>query len=128
MKVTTITNDAGRSFNVRLIRKGDRYGLNDCLVHKEDEPMIEFWDATYENDPKFTIGLGQFVARYALGTLTGKPGCYGRCDHRVVSQGIDLLGYVAEWKITGPNARDAILACERAMACPACDGTGRVQS
>ncbi len=126
MKVTTITNDAGRSFNVRLIRKGDRFGLNDKLIHKDAEPMIEFWDATYENDPRFTLGLGQFVARYALGTLTGKPGCYGH-DHRDGRTGLDLVGYEPAWKITGPNARDAILACERAMACPTCDGTG-VQS
>jgi hypothetical protein len=105
---------SGLAFNVRLVRAGDRYGLNDCLVHDKDEPLVEFWDATYERDPRFTRGLGQFVSRYCLGTLTGKPGCYGH-DHRRGPRGIALCGHVPAWTVTGGNVVDAINAVEAAL-------------
>ena len=113
--VARVTNDAGRSFNVRLVRRGDRYGLNDCLVHDQDEPLVEFWDATYEHDPRFTPELGQFAARYYLGTLTGKPGYWGH-DHRRIPRGIPLCGDVPAWTVTGRNVADAVAAVEAAIA------------
>jgi hypothetical protein len=111
--IARVVNDAGRAFNVRLVRKGDRYGLDDCLVHDKDEPMIEFWDATYENDPRFTAGLGQFVSRYFLATLTGQDGYGG--DHQRGSSGIDRCGHVAVWKVTSANVVAAIAAAEAAL-------------
>ena len=113
--VTRIVNDAGRPFNVRLVRHGDHYGLDDCLVHDKGEPLVEFWDATYEHDPRFTPGLGQFVSRYCFGTLTGKPGYYGQ-DHRHGSRGIDLCGYEPAWKLTGNNVVEAIAAVDAVLA------------
>lgn len=112
--VARVVNEAGRAFNVRLVRRGDRYGLNDCLVHDKDEPLVEFWDATYENDPRFTRGLGQFASRYCLGTLTGKPGYYGH-DPRHNSRGITLCGHVPEWTVTGENVADVIAAAEATL-------------
>jgi hypothetical protein len=112
--VARVTNDKGRAFNVRLVRKGDRYGLDDKLVHDKDEPVIEWWDATHENDRRFTIGRGQFVARYSLSTLTGQDR-YSRCDHRKGSPGIDLLGHEPAWKVTGQNVVDALAAVERVL-------------
>ena len=109
--VARVVNDQGRTFNVRLVRKGESYGLNDCLVHDKDEPLVEFWDATYENDPRFTPALGQFVSRYGLGTLTGKEGCYGH-DHRAMPRGIALCGYVPTWTVTAANVVDALTAIE----------------
>ena len=106
MIVARVVNDKGRAFNVRLVRRGDRYGLNDCLVHDQDEPLVEFWDATYEADPRFTPGLGQFASRYCLGTLTGKGG----------SRGIALCGHVPEWTVTRGNVADAIAAAEVALS------------
>ena len=111
--IARVVNDTGRAFNVRLVRKGDRYGLDDCLVHDKDAALIEFWDATYENDPRFSPGLGQFVSRYFLDTLTGKD-AFGR-DHRRGSCGLDLCGHVAAWKVTGGNVVDAIAAAEAAL-------------
>ena len=29
-------------WNVRIVRKNDRYGLADCLVHEESDPPIEY--------------------------------------------------------------------------------------
>ena len=112
--IARVTNDDGRAFNVRLVRRGDRYGLDDCLVHDKDGALVEFWDATYENDPRFSEGLGQFVSRYFLDTLTGQDG-FGR-DHRRGSSGLDLCGHVPAWKVTGQNVADAIVAAEAALA------------
>lgn len=101
-----VTNAAGRSFNIVLVCKGDRYGLNDKLVHNQNEPMIEFWDATYENDSRFTKGRGQFVARYDLETLSRRTPMYG----------LDLYGGEPAWKITGANVDDAIRAAHSALS------------
>jgi hypothetical protein len=111
--VARVVNDSGRAFNVRLVRKNDRYGLNDVLVHDKDEPLVEFWDATYERDPRFTPGLGQFVTRYGLDTLTGRDG-FGH-DHRRSPRGIALCGHVPAWTVTGGNVVDAIAAVAVAL-------------
>lgn len=114
MIVARVINDAGRAFNVRLVRCGDRYGLDDCLTHDKDEPLVEFYDATYENDPRFTLGRGQFASRYCLGTLTGKDSFYGH-DHRRGTHGIDLCGHVPEWKVTGANVAELLAAIEAVL-------------
>ena len=62
-------------YNVRLVTKGDRYGLNDCLAHEEDKPMVEFYSTKVQK-----TGRGYFVSRYYCGTLQNKPGFYGH-DH-----------------------------------------------
>jgi hypothetical protein len=98
--VARVTNDAGRTFNVRLVRQGDRYGLGDALTHDDADPLVEFWDATHEHDPRFTPGLGQFVSRYYLRTLTTRP----------PGQGLALVGHVAAWSVTAANVTDAIAA------------------
>jgi hypothetical protein len=111
--IARVVNAAGRAFNVRLVRQGDRYGLDDCLAHDCAEPLVEFWDASLENDPRFTKGLGQFVSRYYLGTLTGKEGFSSQRDSRIY--GIHLCGHVPEWKVTGDNIVAAIAAAEAAL-------------
>jgi hypothetical protein len=50
-------------FNTKLIRAGDKYGLDDCLTHDGD-PMLEFYDPRYQHTP-----IGQFVSRYYVRTL-----------------------------------------------------------
>src|SRR5437899_65527 len=103
--VARVINDEGRTFNVRLVRRGDRYGLNEGLVHDKNEPLVEFWDATYEHDPRFTPGLGQFTSRYYLSTLTGKDGDLAR---RQVSRGLALCGHVPAWTVTGENVNTVV--------------------
>lgn len=110
--VARVINHRGTPFNVRLVRKGDRYGLNDCLVHDCDEPLVEFWDATLEHDPRFTPGLGQFASRYYLGTLTGKDG-WSSPPSRAC--GLSLCGHVPEWTVTSDNVADAIAAALAAL-------------
>jgi hypothetical protein len=65
-----ITNEAGCTFRVRCVRKGQRYGLNDCLVHDRDEPLVEFTDVT----PGAPAACGHhFVARYLAGAVLHWP-------------------------------------------------------
>lgn len=114
LDIARVTNDRGRTFNVTLVRKGDAYGLNDCLTHNKPDPMIEFYDATYEHDPKFEIGRGQFVTRYYLTTLTGEDRW---SSGRAMTNGLDLMGHVPEWKVTGDNVRTAVESAQRALKC-----------
>ena len=112
--VARVVNADGRTFNVRIVREGDTYGRNDGIVHDSAEPLVEFWDATYERDPRFTLGLGQFAARYGLGTLIGHDGY--SYDHRLGSPGLDLCDRMPEWKLTGDNAKHAIAAAMAALS------------
>lgn len=53
-------------FTVRFVNNGDKYGLDFCLTHDKDEPMIEFYDARYP-----LTEFGQFVSRYYVKSLRG---------------------------------------------------------
>lgn len=54
-------------FNVRIVRTGDKYGREMCLTHEKDEPLVEFYDARYN----------QFVSRYYASTLLESGGYPG---------------------------------------------------
>lgn len=54
------------NFNVRILRQGESYGLDDCLTHKERKPLVEFYDYRYRNDE---WKRGQFVSRYYAETI-----------------------------------------------------------
>jgi hypothetical protein len=71
-KISHVTNDKGRTFELRIIEVGDNYGRNNCLTH--DDPigygaMVEFWDTTHN----------QFVSRYYIKTLQERDQNYGLC-------------------------------------------------
>jgi hypothetical protein len=94
-----VTNRDGVIFNVRIVRKGDRYGLEDCLVYDEtdrffheNDPMVEFYDA--RQDVKRFGERGQFVSRYSLSTFMEHTG------------GLDLHGGILAWKISAGNVLD----------------------
>jgi len=59
-----IFNDQGMIWLVRIVQKGDKYGLNFCLEHDQDDPTVEFYDCRYDH-----TDFGQFVSRYYLSTL-----------------------------------------------------------
>jgi ABC-type uncharacterized transport system ATPase subunit len=67
-----------------IVEKGDRYGRNNCLLHGEDEPLVEVYDAEYPHTE-----YGQFISRYYMSTLLDG------FQH----SGIDLMGYEPKWKI-----------------------------
>jgi hypothetical protein len=96
---TRVTNSNGVEFEVRIIREGDRYGMNDCLVNdssnrffNENDPvLVEFWDAgqdpdVFENGCQFTGG------RYSLHTLL---------DDTDNGYGLNLYGGEPRWSIDG---------------------------
>ena len=69
---------------VRIVEKGDKYGLDDCLDNT-GKPLVEFYDTRYE-----LTDLGQFVSRYHIDTLLGGDG------------GLNLDGGVPSWNINEP--------------------------
>ena len=98
----TLTIDAptGRTFVVRIIVKGDTYGLNHCLA--AESAMVEFYDTKCAGKPGFDH-LGQFVSRYELDTLMGvSEWCFPGSVHG----GINLCGHVPVWRISGENRLD----------------------
>ena len=100
-----VTNDKGRKFGVRVVKKGDRHGRNDCLTHDKADPLIEFYDMSA--DPKKFGPRGQFVSSYYASTLA-----YMRDG-----TGLRLHGGVPEWEVDGATLRP-VLTVARALAVP----------
>ena len=71
-------------FNVRIVRRGDGYGLNLCLTHNQAEPLVEFYDARYPHTE-----FGQFVSRYYVSTIL-----------EGANRGLCLDGAEPEWSIS----------------------------
>ncbi|MCP4700663.1 MAG: hypothetical protein GY862_27985 [Gammaproteobacteria bacterium] len=67
MKSFQIINEDGRPFFIRLIRKNEHHGEEDKLIYREDEPLLEFFDADNQEEGD---GLGYFTGlRCTIGTL-----------------------------------------------------------
>lgn len=93
-----VVNDAGRVFNVRIVLKGESYGLDDCLTHDKDDPLVEFYDNTYRDKLAFAQ-CGQFVSRYYLSTLAASCG---------LMHGLALHGGEPVWTLNGKNVLMAV--------------------
>jgi len=90
-KLLRITNLRGRHFNVRILKAGDRYGLDDNLIHQPGEqPSVEFFDATYEGSVHGPLGQFTTGRYYVKSILNANKG-----------EGLDLLGYEPDWHIDG---------------------------
>lgn len=112
-KTTTVKSSNDSVFTVRLVERGDRYGLHLCLIHFETQPMIEFYDvnarvACYDfvGPPDSAIAanapcLGQFVARYNVSKLLPDIETIG---------GLCLQGSSPAWQIDGSALRQAFHA------------------
>ena len=73
-------------FNVRIVFTGEGYGVNDCIINEEREPLVEFYDSRYQSPRS---NRGQFVSRYYASTLLdGKNG------------GLSLDGGIPEWTVS----------------------------
>lgn len=75
-------------FEVRIIEKGDSYGLNNVLTHDKDDPLVEFWDTKHD----------QFVSRYYKSTLL-------EGDNE--GRGLNLHGGVPEWSVSAKGMEEA---------------------
>lgn len=85
----SVISEKGLRFNVKLVKPGERYGREDCLVHQDQRgcgPLVEFYDARYTEgfEP-----IGQFVTRYYAVNLLEESPAGGLC----------LDGGVADWAI-----------------------------
>lgn len=97
LALTVIDNFIWRA---RLVRAGENYGLNNCLTHEGDDPLVEFYDGRYDHTE-----FGQFVARYSMSTLLGHEG--GLCLDGGVSQwslSEEAMGAVLVWLKGFPEA------------------------
>lgn len=95
-KVLKLVNNHGVPFNVRLVEKGEKYGLDWCLTHDKDDPLVEFYDASQDKD-KFTE-YGQFVTRYYLKTILDRD--------PQSNAGLMLDGGSPAWVMSGENMRE----------------------
>jgi len=70
-KFITVRNDVGRMFNVRLLKKGDKYGLGNAITYGNSQPLVEF----YEEEERESNNLyGRFIARYDVETIEERGG------------------------------------------------------
>jgi len=110
--VLRVDNLNGHPWLVRLVRPGDRYGAEFCLVHGEPKknqpgkfrliPMVEFYsykkpaidyDFTGSREEAEKSGapeLGQYVSRYYLDTFV---------EVAEKKLGLNLCGYVPDWQV-----------------------------
>lgn len=94
----------GKTFTMRLVRQGDRYGRAHCLTHDNARPLVEFYDSAYafERDESGEV-LGQFVSRYYADTLTRDT------DFAYGKRGLCLDGgNAAVWSIDAHGMKAAI--------------------
>ena len=106
-KFHKVTNDEGKVFLVKIVRQGETYGRNGCLVNDSVDPdgkpygaMVEFYDYTRPNcDPTFP-GHGQFASRYYASTLLDKDRCQ--------TAGLNLDGGVPAWSLDAGAFNEAM--------------------
>ena len=55
------------TYYARLVLKGERYGMNDCLVHDKEMPLIEFF--LNPKPGEIMKESGYFVSRYYIDTI-----------------------------------------------------------
>lgn len=107
MTTLTFPGGYGVNFLARVVRAGDRYGLDMKLVHDGLSPLVEFYDvrvpAVTDQDGKV---LGQFVDRFALGALCGT--LYSE-KRELTKNGLKIGGrHNVDWKINGAGMRSVL--------------------
>jgi len=60
-KFFSIKGETGVSFDVQIVDKGDCYGLNDSVIHQQDDPLVIFYDTSVEPN--------QYASSYYMSTL-----------------------------------------------------------
>lgn len=94
-KSTKVINHKGIPFNILIISKNDKYGVDNTLIYEKDEPMIEFYDARKETLNK----LGQFVSSYYVSTLL-------KDRRKLEDNGLNLDMCVRDWNVSGVNMEE----------------------
>lgn len=78
-----------QDFTIRVVSKGQRYGLDFCLTHDSLDPLVEFY-ATKWASKEFGC-FGQFCSRYRLSTLLNRNS---------LGTPLSLHGDIPEWSLT----------------------------
>ena len=86
-------------WNVRIVKTGDQYGLNMCLVNNKP-PMVEFYDGRY---PHVHAPYGQFVSRYYISTILSQDSRGGE-----YSNGLCLDGGVPAWHVSAEDMAQVV--------------------
>ena len=92
MKTMILYDDL--EWTVKIIAKGDTYGLDKCLTNDEDKALVEFYDRSYL---KMFGEEGQFVSRYYAETLL--------VEHKK-HIGLNLQDGVPGWQITAAGMEE----------------------
>ena len=94
MKLISILNqETDIPFIIRLIEKGDNYGLDFCLTHNEEKNLVEFYDARYPHTQITKDISGQFTGgRYYVETLLED-------ENKLSKNGLCLHGGVDRWNV-----------------------------
>lgn len=86
MEAFIISNEeTGIDFTIRVVEKGDTYGVGFGVTYEKYEPMVEIYDTRYEHSE-----YGQFVASYYVNTLL----------HIHEGQKLHMIDYEPEWYLT----------------------------
>ncbi len=130
MSVTykAIDPESGVRWCVRIVFEGDNYGLNHCLEHDKDEPLIEFYDmdsgaaAIMRNSGDKTEAYlaeeyGQFVSRYYYSTLKMRDRMgNGNALTDWSERGLNLHGGVDRWSVSSEFMVKAMAAINTELA------------
>jgi hypothetical protein len=103
--VTTAHSPSGRTFTVRLIAPGQKYGPAGTVVNDTGRKMVEFFDADdrcwdrYPEDARpVTWPYGNFTGgRYFLNDLMDRP-----------PVDLSLNGGAPEWTVTADSLAEAL--------------------
>lgn len=90
--ITLPNNNQDRTFTARRINKGDRYGLNNVLVHDQDEPLVALTDITDPNKP-------QGLPPYYLQTLK---------EGKTPRSGLMFFGHAPDWSVSAENMQRVV--------------------
>lgn len=85
-------------FNVRIVSRGEKYGLNFALTHEGIMPLVEFYDSRYPHTEH-----GQFVSRYYLDTILNRDPRFG----------LSLDGGIEEWTVPAQAMGEVITTLKR---------------
>lgn len=88
-----LSGECGKDLSISVVLKGDSYGLNDSIIHQNNEPMIEV-SLKKENQPNY------FISRYYVKTLKG------------ASSGLALEGSDKSLWMSEKEVKDAIEFCD----------------
>lgn len=86
-----ITNEDERRFTIRLLRKDEKLGDDDRVFYEQDEPSLEFFDAS---------GFDSEEERYIMGYFTGIRCTISELFVEIDERSIDFREHLAIWNIS----------------------------